>query len=104
MTYSVLYHIEGDEDEWAVDWDWHERGRWARSFRENGLGHKWEYIGGMDERAYRALINHFRLEGREREFPLGKIVKMSPARLAEISNTNPESHTLGDHRRALEVA
>ncbi|MBI4981080.1 hypothetical protein HZC30_06005 [Candidatus Woesearchaeota archaeon] len=110
LAYSVLYSVEGDDDAYAVDWDWQIKGKWAHSCREYGLGHAWQNEGPLNEprhdsgkQAYRALLESFGLESRADEFSIDKIVAMSPAELAKAGGKDPESGTLGDHRKASEV-
>ena len=116
-TYSILY--DGGEEgnvQCAVDWDWKRTpkrtpAKWARSDKD-GSGGIWSSIEGLDDKAYRALLKHFWLEDYADEFPMEKVISMSPAKLAAarrkkeklhgLERKTMESDTLGSHRSAEE--
>jgi hypothetical protein len=104
MTFSIPYdgREEGDDAyaQYSVDWNWKIRGEWARSDQQ-GPGTAWWAYKGLDERAYSALLDAFGLT--KDQAPLEKIITMSPKQLSEMGTRNPESYTLGDHRKASEV-
>jgi hypothetical protein len=83
LAYSILYRDpeQGDYTQCAIDWSWHFKNQWARS-EKNGPGSQWIPRPGLDEKAYQALLKHFGLENFANEFPIEKIIKMSPAKLA----------------------
>lgn len=117
-TYSI--HYDGDAYQCSVDWNWKTLERtlektpdqWARS-DQDGPGGAWQTIKGLDNKAYRALLEHFGLEDYADEFPMEKVIFMSPAELAaarrekeklhELEPKKMVSDTLGDHRSAEEV-
>ncbi len=111
LAFSIRYVVEGDDDYFAVDWSWEEEGKWSVSCKEYGLGHRWEKWGTLDKnqssyiykKAYQALLKEFGLEEIKDDFPLEKIVSMSPSELASVGERNPGSYTLGDHRDASQV-
>lgn len=84
-TYSIRYNgwEEGDDAyaQYAIDWSWKFQERWARS-NTDGPGTRWYPQEGIDEKAYRALLGRFGLENYANEFPLERVITMSPAKLA----------------------
>ena len=100
MTFSILYRgSDLDSDNlYAVDWGWETPGVWARSERE---GVRWYVISGLDDRAYKALIDAFGLH--EKQVGIEKIIVMSPRELTRIGTKDPISDTVGGHRKASEV-
>jgi hypothetical protein len=93
-TYSILYSdSEGDifYTEHAVDWNWLVKGRWACSEKELGSG--WYLAGELDSGAYQALLEHFGLNATE--FPLEKVISMSPAELAAHRREKEKKYGLG---------
>lgn len=109
-TYSILYSAEGDIffTEHAIDWCWLIPRRWTTSDKEVGSG--WYPKEGLDNTAYLALLKHFGLEDYTDEFPLEKVISMSPAELAACRREKELilglgfkeifSHRMGDHRPA----
>lgn len=112
-AYSVVYiSNESGHDayaQFAVDWSWNVRDRWARSVKE-GLGDAWETcpgLPGLDEEAYRALLEHFGLKDWSDEFPVERIISMNPRQLAaarrkkeskyHLERKEMVSDTLGAH-------
>lgn len=107
-AFSIHYHSDRDSntdypDTYSLDWSWTRKGEWTRSCREYGLGHRWYDLGELDEEAYYVLLEAFGLGGRENEFPLDIVVRMSPAQIAREGGRNPASSSLGDSRYASEV-
>ncbi len=102
-AFSLIYGDEGGYNELAVDWCWQYPG-WARS-QMIGPGRRWEAREGLDKEAYEGLLKCFSLQDRAPEFPLEKIINMSPAELAKISGVDPYSDTIdsGGSRKASEV-
>ena len=101
LMFSLAYQSPyRDDDDYAADWG-HIKGRWTYSSREYGLGQRWEFCNNLDEHAYKALLETFGL--KKEDFPLEKIVVMSPRELTRISGRDPLSDTLGDRRHASEV-
>lgn len=106
-TYSILYYEEGVQC--AVDWDWRIKGKWARSDKD---GSKWYTTKGLDDKAYRALLEHFGLENYADEFPMKKIISISETKLAAARREKEKLHrlkrkkmvsaTIGSHRSAEE--
>jgi len=110
-AYSVVYisHESGHDiyAQFAVDWSWKVRDRWAPSVKE-GLGDTWETCpAGLDEEAYRALLEHFGLKDWSDEFPVERIVSINPRQLAterrkkeskyHLERKEMVSDTLGGH-------
>ncbi len=96
-TYSIRYNDreKGDDAyaQYAIDWSWKFQERWARSSTD-GLGTRWYPQEGIDEKAYRALLQHFGLEDWADEFPPEKIITMSPAKLAADRREKERLHGL----------
>lgn len=86
-TYSIDYcSKEAGHDsytQFAVDWNWKQKGQWARSIIEGGGGTPWVDYRGLDEEAYCAILVHFELQDWAGEFPMEKIIYMSPGQLAK---------------------
>ena len=59
-----------------------------------GPGTAWYPTEGLDEKAYRALLRHFGLEDYAEEFPLEKVITMSPAVLAADRREKERLHGL----------
>ena len=107
-TYSISYDVEC-----AVDWDWRIKGKWARSDKDGPGGVRWYTTEELDDKAYQALLKHFWLEDYADEFPMEKIISMSPEELAEARREKEKLHelepkkmvsdTIGSHRSAEEV-
>lgn len=82
MTYSIRYEdeeargIDGPYAEYAVDWGWAAKERWARSVR-GGPGSGWQVREGVDGTAHTVILEHFGLEEWKDQLPLEKITKMS---------------------------
>ena len=114
MTFSIVYcgRESGDDAyaQHAVDWDWNIKGKWAMSLRQ-GLGTMWDTAEGLDDNAYRAILQHFGLEGMSCELPAENIITMSPDELGrlrrrmEMEKRLPYkeiiSDTIGDHARII---
>lgn len=69
---------------WAADWDCWPHRQWARSWaRCHPFGHwmNWHPVAGLDIMAYEAILKKFGLMEWPGEFPLEKIITMSPAEL-----------------------
>jgi len=112
-AYSVNYeehaNFHDDSTCFSVDWNWKVRVKWARSVKE---GNSWQVIIGLSRKSYEALLEHFGLEEYADEFPIEKIISISPARLVAARRAKEETHgfdkktvvsdTLGDHRPAEE--
>jgi len=116
MSYSVVYASDqlGHDAyaQFAVDWEWGDADRWSRSEKE-GSGTAWMCVSGLDEEAYRALLAHFGLTEWQNEFPMSRIITMSPAELAHerrkkekvhcLQSKEIRSDTLGDHSAPAEL-
>ncbi len=63
----------------AVDWDWRYRRQWARSDKEGDI--QWIPLKGLDDEAALLLLDHFGLLLWISEFPIEKVIIMSPAEL-----------------------
>lgn len=74
VQYSGLHGISC-----AVDWNWRYRGEWARSDKEGDI--QWMPLKGLDDEAHILLLDHFGLNLWINEFPIEKIILMSPAEL-----------------------
>ena len=107
MTFSIRYDSEeGGYTELAADWDWNVRGQWAMSDKE-GLGSEWHTFKGLDKRAYEAILQHFGLVDYKSEFPVEKVIAISPYELGRIRREKEKLHglehiciksdTLGEH-------
>lgn len=114
-TYSIRYS-DPERDvfctERALDWNWLVKGRWACSEKEIGSG--WYPTGGgggmLNDREYQDLLEHFALEDYRDEFPLEKVILMSPAELVAHRREKEEKYglarkeivnqRLGDHQPA----
>lgn len=79
-TYSIHYLREGYETR-ALDWNWREPDVWAASCLEYAAS-SWYLIKESPEKIRSALLAHFFLTDWEDEFPLERIVQMSPRQLA----------------------
>lgn len=97
--YVIFYDVPGYEDSWSVDWK-SEEGFWKRYYKEI-YRNEWEPQKSLDDYAYNAILERFGLSAQE--FPLEKIITMSPKELTKIGTRNPKSYTLGDNRKASEV-
>ena len=64
----------------AIDWDWEFKRQWARSTYE---GMQWEATEGLDEQSHLLLLNHFGLEEWKDDFPIERVIMVSPSELAE---------------------
>lgn len=85
ISYPDPYHSENENwDTYEVEWD-PEKKKWIASCREYGHGRPWEYFD-LSEHGYRAILRHFSLE--ENDFPLEKIVLMSPDQLRAVEPKN----------------
>lgn len=82
---SVNFSKEGDDDSYAVDWDWGVPGKWTISCKEYGLGHKWERGSGLNEQARKALLDEFGLQDKADMLPIVVIELKTPAELAELA-------------------
>lgn len=89
-AFSINYCVSDEEARhhdahahFAVDWDWRFKRQWAQSVQE-GLGTRWETEKGLDKEAYLALIQHFGLERWKEEFPVEKVITMSPDDLFKV--------------------
>jgi len=83
--YSILYRDPANNGSilCAVDWSWQIPGKWTRSEKDGVQWWcKWRSAGQLNNRAYRAILKHFGLKKFSAEFPMKKIIKMSPAKLA----------------------
>jgi len=116
-TYSISY--DGDAYQCAADWNWRRilgktlektPDQWARSDKD-GPGNRWYTTEGLDNNAYQALLKHFWLEDYADEFPIEKVIFMSPAELAAARRKKEELYmlerkvmvnTIGEHRPAEE--
>ena len=108
MTFSIRYETEGEGSytELAVDWDWNIKRQWAMSDKE-GPGSRWYATKGLDKRAYEAILQHFGLGDYESEFPIEKVIAMSPEELGKARREKERCHglehisimsdTLGEH-------
>lgn len=105
MTFSIRYETD-DYTEYAVDWNWNIKGEWARSIKE---GSRWDTIQGLDDKAYKAILNHFGLQSLEESLPLEKIITVSWEDLGRmrrdlekkygLPRQEIKSDTLGDNKR-----
>jgi hypothetical protein len=77
---SVEYQLKGDPDfdEWAADWN-RVPGRWTTSVKMAGAGHSPDLFENLQVSSYQALLIAYGLD--ECEFPLEKIVSISPDEL-----------------------
>jgi hypothetical protein len=95
--YSICYDgwEEGDDSysAYAIDWNWRVYGEWARSDM-GGPGTPWLTTQGLDDKAYKALLEHFGLQDYSEEFPKEKIITMSPAKLAAARREKEKLHGL----------
>jgi hypothetical protein len=113
-AFSVKYYRPDYIDEiWAADWDyWKTRRQWSRSWRSVDDRICWHPEPGLDGWAYMAILEKFGLKDWKGEYPLERIIFMSPLQLArerrkkESKNNLPRleiiSDTLGDPRPAEE--
>lgn len=93
-AFSVKYHHPHYPDEvWAADWDWEFPRVWARSWTEKYTIH-WYPIAGLDEYARKAILEKFGLWEWQEEFPIEKLLRMSPAELAKIRRQKEKAHAL----------
>jgi len=93
-TYSVHYRKdEGGTIIRAADWGWLEIEKWNRSVQWSPVG-QWEREIGLDEEAYRGLLNHFGLTNWWQEFPMERINKMSPQELAKARREKERQYSL----------
>ena len=111
-TYSIVYYCEeggNPNAQFAADWDWNVKGEWARS-EKDGPGTAWITYTGLDEKAYQAILRHFDLEKWAEEFPIDRLIFMSPKELAVarrkkesecgLERKEMRSDTLGYHTLA----
>ena len=95
LAYSILY-CDPEQDGYtqcAIDWSWRFKNQWARS-EKDGPGSQQISIEGLNKKAYQALLKHFGFETFTKEFPIEKIIKMSPAKLAKIRRQKEKIHGL----------
>jgi hypothetical protein len=104
-TYSIKFNDPDEDDtQYAMDWDFQERGAWTVTYRSiYSSAINWPHSGTFDDAAYKALLDHFGLWARRAELPLEYVRRMSPATLAFLSGANPTSDNIGSVLRALEV-
>ncbi len=76
-TFSITYKSTNHEA-YAVDWNWRGGRTWNRSHRE---GVTWTFLEGLDEDAYRAILERFGLSEFRDELPMEKLRRMSPKKL-----------------------
>ena len=110
QTFSIFFNVKDDEDTYAADWNWKVPAGWGISCREYGLGHAWGFLGGIKDKnlddnvkqsAYLGLLEQFGISSDS--LTLEQLAETSPQELAKLGTKNPESYTLGDHRKASEV-
>ena len=104
--YSIIFNVQGDDSEWAVDWH-PEEDRWKLTCRDHSIFRRWYGYGNMDNNsygkaAYLAILKAFQLSGDI--VKLEDVAQMSPRSLAILGANNPVSKTIGDNRKASEVA
>lgn len=87
-TFSLFYETNSA---CAIDWSWIFKDRWARSEKE-GLG--WYVIKDLDQEAYQTLVKKFGLEDYISEFPLEKVLIMSPVELILARRKKEEENKL----------
>ncbi|MBU0535433.1 MAG: hypothetical protein KKE20_00575 [Nanoarchaeota archaeon] len=90
---SINFLKEGDDDNYAVDWNWGVPGKWTMSCKEYGLGHGWERGIKMDEDGRNALLDEFGLKGKSEILPLEVIGLKTPRELAELAGKNIAPYT-----------
>ncbi len=95
LTFSILYD-NGSGFDAAVDWN-REKQQWDRSERL-GLGGSWETYPGLDEQAYRALMERFGLSWWVEEFPMERIAFMSPKALDAERRKKEKDYSLPTQR------
>ncbi len=76
----------------VVDWGWIVKGKWGRSDKE--LVGQWSTTPGLDEKALEVLLKHFGLQDFAGEFPLEKVMTMSPATLIAARREKERIHGL----------
>ncbi len=95
-TYSIVYYCKecgNPYAQFAADWDWSIGGRWARS-EKDGPGGRWVTIAGLDESAYQAILRHFDLQRWVAEFPMDRLIVMSPKELAAAGRKRESKYGL----------
>ncbi len=80
-TYSVYYTPPNADSymTYALDFNFFKKGQWSPSQRE---GVRWYESSESGEVMHKVLLEHFGLEDWKKEFPLKRIVTMSPYLLA----------------------
>jgi hypothetical protein len=93
MTFSIRYNKKGGDGytEYAVDWNWELRNRWACSEKE---GVRWLPMLGVDKIAYTAILKKFGLEDEKKFLPLERIINMSPEKLGKIRRAKEKYQNL----------
>lgn len=95
--YGVHYHKKTasalfDSDTFSADWNCWTAGQWAISSTENNR--IWYYESGLDKTGRNALLEHFGLAQWADEFPLEKMISMSPAVLIAARREKETAHDL----------
>ena len=81
-TYSIYYTPPVGADgyvTYALDFDFFKRGQWAPSQKDS---ERWFPSSERPETIHDVLLNHFGLKKWKEEFPLQRILTMSPCSLA----------------------
>lgn len=69
----------------AIDWNWYWPNEWCMSWQD-GPGNSWQPTRGLDQESYPALLEHFGLSDRQDEFPISRVINMSPKSLREAKD------------------